>query len=222
MLCQSLMPHEMLVILNKNEGLLVKITSTIEGGAFLVKHVGLVIRLVKSKMSQTDCNGLHFWGILKSGLLHLETLCSMLYSSAARGKVRSSTRTSFPLLSHRLLHFVHGRHRLLDHPILCRALTPRQLSVACTLLVPANIRATTRWYRKAHRTQFTLRHATVRQLCYPNASNPRLHFLFGAIFFQRGLRHLICREYGKQRAHPKNAGDYPMRIHHPWHVTVVT
>ena len=49
MLCQSLMPHEMLVILNKNEGLLVKITSTIEGGAFLVKHVGLVIRLVKSK-----------------------------------------------------------------------------------------------------------------------------------------------------------------------------
>ena len=47
MLCQSLMPHDMLVILNKNEGLLVKITSTIEGGAFLVKHVGLVIRLVK-------------------------------------------------------------------------------------------------------------------------------------------------------------------------------
>ena len=136
--------------------------------------------------------------------------------------VRSSMRTSFPLLSHRLLHFVHGRHRLLDHPILRRALTPRQLSVACTLLVPANIRATTRRYRKAHRTQFTLRHATVRQLCYPNASNPRLHFLFGAIFFQRGLRHLISREYGKQRAHPKNAGDYPMRIHHPWHVTVVS
>ena len=45
------------MILNKNEGLLVKITSPIEGGAFLVKHVGLVIRLVKSKMSQTDCNG---------------------------------------------------------------------------------------------------------------------------------------------------------------------
>ena len=41
------------MILNKNEGLFVKI----EGGAFLVKHVGLVIRLVKSKMSQTDCNG---------------------------------------------------------------------------------------------------------------------------------------------------------------------
>ena len=55
----------------------------------------------------------------------------------------SSMRTSFPLLSHRLLHFVHGRHRLLDHPILRRAITPRQLSGACTLSVPANIRATT-------------------------------------------------------------------------------
>ena len=41
-----------------------------------------------------------------------------------------------------------------------------------------------------------------------------------APFFQRGLRHLLSREYGKQRAHPKNAGDYPMRIHRPWHVTV--
>ena len=57
MLCQSLMPHDMLVILNKNEGLFVTITSTIEGGAFLVNHVGIVITLVKSKMSQTDCNG---------------------------------------------------------------------------------------------------------------------------------------------------------------------
>ena len=57
MLCQSLMPHDMFVILNTNEGMLVKITSTIEGGPFLVKHVGFVIRLVKSKMSQTDCNG---------------------------------------------------------------------------------------------------------------------------------------------------------------------
>ena len=58
MLCQSLMPQDMLVILHKNEGMLVKITSTIDGGAFLVKHVGLfIIRLVKSKMSQTYCNG---------------------------------------------------------------------------------------------------------------------------------------------------------------------
>ena len=44
------------MILNKNEGMLVKISSTLEGGAFLVKHVGLVIRLVTSKLSQTDCN----------------------------------------------------------------------------------------------------------------------------------------------------------------------
>ena len=97
--------------------------------------------------------------------------------------VRSSMRTSFPLLSHRLLHFVHGRLLATGPPILRRALTPRQLSVACTLLVPANIRATTRRYRKVHRTQITVRHATVRQLCYLNSSNPRLHFLFGAIFF---------------------------------------
>ena len=77
--------------------------------------------------------------------------------------------------------------KVLDHPTLRRALTLRQLIVACTLLVPANIRATTRRYRKVCRTQITLRHAIGRQLCYPSSSNPRLnlHFLFGTIFFNK-------------------------------------
>ena len=43
----------------------------------------------------------------------------------------SRMRTSFPLISHPLLHFVHGRHRLLDHPTLHRALTLCQLSGGC-------------------------------------------------------------------------------------------
>ena len=102
-------------------------------------------------------------------------------------EVRSSMRTSFPLLSHRLLHFVHGRHRLLDHPTLRRALTFRQLSVACNLVVPANIRATTIRYRKVCRTQATLLSKLLQ-------SSLNLHF------FQRGLSHIISREYGKQRA----------------------
>ena len=145
--------------------------------------------------------------------------------------VRSRMRTSFPLLSHRLLHFVHGRHRLLDHPSFVEPLTLRQLSVAGsagTLLVPANIRATSTRYRKVRRTQITLRHAIVRQSCLTISDMAQdslnLYFLFGAIFFNRGsdlrLRHLISREYGKQSArasYPKNAGDYPMRIHHPRH-----
>ncbi len=46
-----------------------------------------------------------------------------------------------------------------------------------------------------------------------------------APFFQRGLRQL-CSYQGIQRIwktaranYPKNAGDYPIAIHHPWHVT---
>ena len=54
-------------------------------------------------------------------------------------------------------------------------LTLRQLNVAGTLLVPANIRATTTRYRKVRRTQIrpTLRNAIVRQICYPCYSNLR-------------------------------------------------
>ena len=65
-----------------------------------------------------------------------------------------------------------------------------QLSVACTLLVPAKIRATTRRYRKVRHTQLHLRHAIVWQLCYPSkmappivvklAFSPRRHFSTGA------------------------------------------
>ena len=116
-------------------------------------------------------------------------------------------------------------------PSFVEPLALRQLSVAGsagTLLVPANIRSTR--YRKVRRTQITLRHAIVRQSCLTISDMAQdslnLYFLFGAIFFNRGsdlcLRHHISREYGKQSArasYPKNAGDYPMRIHHPRHFT---
>ena len=130
---------------------------------------------------------------------------------------------------------------ILDHPTLRRrvgalrrlrrALKPtlRQLSVACTLLVPANIRANTRRYRKVRHTQIILRHAIVRQLCYPSKISPpiviNLHLLFGP-FFQRGLRspsysHIPRATHREENGarNPKNAGDYPIAIHHPWHVT---
>ena len=49
-------------------------------------------------------------------------------------------------------------------------------------------------------------------------SSLNLHFLLGAIFSTGAPP---SREYGKQRSsanYPKNAGDYPIGIHHPWHV----
>ena len=95
-------------------------------------------------------------------------------------------------------------------PSFVEPFTPRHLSGAGTLLMPANIRAITIRYRKsvAH-----ILHCA-RQLC----------IFSSAPFFSTGalcLRHFISREYGKQRAsYPKNAGDYPMRSHHPRPVTV--
>ena len=85
-------------------------------------------------------------------------------------------------------------------PSFVEPLTLRQLSVAGTLLVPANIRATTTRYRKVRRTQITLRQATLLSKLLQSSLN--LHFLFGAIFSTGALslRHLISREYGKQRA----------------------
>ena len=52
--------------------------------------------------------------------------------------------------------------------------------MACTLLVTANIRATTRRYRKGeHRLVITLRHVGVRQPCYPSKiSSPILKLAF--------------------------------------------
>ena len=141
--------------------------------------------------------------------------------------MRSRMRTSFPLLSHRLLHFVHGQHRLLDHPSFVEPLTLRQLSVAGsagTLLVPANIRATSTRYRKVRRTQITLRHAIVRQSCLAQDSL-NLYFLFGAIFsigaqiYASAISYPENMENRARASYPKNAGDYPMRIHHPRHVT---
>ena len=100
---------------------------------------------------------------------------------------------------------------ILDHPTLGRP----QPSVAYTLLVPADIRATTRRYGEVSRTQITLCHATVRQLRYPNKiSLPILiKFAFSLwcgcqSFFHSGLRHRISRDCGKQRQ--KSSGDYPV------------
>ena len=105
-----------------------------------------------------------------------------------------------PVREHRFrsCHTIYSVHLsmgdILDHPTLRRrvkalrrlrrTLTHRQLK-----LVPANIRATTRRYRKVRHTHITLGHAIVRQLCYPSNISPpivvklpKLHILFGAIF----------------------------------------
>ena len=82
-----------------------------------------------------------------------------------------------------------------------------------------------------HRLGPTLRHAIVRQLCYPSKISHsivvKLAFYLRCHFFQLGLCHLISRErriariiWKTARAnYPKNAGDYPIAIHHPWHIT---
>ena len=46
-LCQSLMPHVKCVTLNRRDGLFVRITSKMDGCASFIKHVGVLIRLVK-------------------------------------------------------------------------------------------------------------------------------------------------------------------------------
>ena len=52
-------------------------------------------------------------------------------------------------------------------------------------------------------------------------SLPQLHFLFGAIFSTGASTSHIPRIWKTARAnYPKNAGDYPIEIHHPWHVTI--
>ena len=108
----------------------------------------------------------------------------MLYSSVARGKVVMCD----PVCEHRFhtVYFILSKDDISywTTPSFVEALTLRQLSMAATILVTANIRATTTRYRKVRRTPITLRHAIVRQLCYPSSSNP--HFLFGAIFFNWG------------------------------------
>ena len=56
-LCQSQMPHVKFVMLDRRDGLFVTITSNIEGCASFMKHVGVLIRLVKSTISHTVCKG---------------------------------------------------------------------------------------------------------------------------------------------------------------------
>ena len=49
-LSQSLMPHVKCVVLNRTDVLLARITSKSEGCASFMKHVGVLIRLVKSNI----------------------------------------------------------------------------------------------------------------------------------------------------------------------------
>ena len=109
------------------------------------------------------------------------------------------------------VHFVHGRHTGPSNPLTkskgstkasLEPLDPtlRQHRVACTLLVPANIRAITRRYRKVRHTQ-TLRHAIVRQLCYPSNIFPPIAFSLRRHFFTGGFAIPYPEsEYGKQCA----------------------
>ena len=93
-------------------------------------------------------------------------------------------------------------------------------SVACTRLVPANIRATTRRCRKVRHTQATLHHAIFWQLYFAIQakwllqSSLNLQFLFGAIFSTGTSPSNTLRIWKTE-----NAGNYPIGIHHPWHVT---
>ena len=65
-LCQSLMPHVKFVMLNRRDGLFVRIRFKIEGYASFMKHVGVFIRLVKSNTSHTVCKGWDLSGFTRS------------------------------------------------------------------------------------------------------------------------------------------------------------
>ena len=102
--------------------------------------------------------------------------------------MRSSMRTSFLLLSHRLLHFVHGRHRLLDHPTLRRALTLCQHSHGVHSLCAGEHPCDHQTIQKtrSHRDYTAPCHdcqATLLSKLLQSTLN--LRFLFGAIFFNR-------------------------------------
>ena len=56
-LCQLLISHAKFVTLNKRVGMFVSMTSTSDGGAFLVKHVAFFTRQLRSNISQTFFNG---------------------------------------------------------------------------------------------------------------------------------------------------------------------
>ena len=89
-------------------------------------------------------------------------MCSILYSSAARFAARTK---------HLNVWHEHGRSNVTVH--LGRQQCARMPSLlspwhAHTLLVPANIRATTRRYRKVRHTLYYI----VRQLCYPSKVSP--------------------------------------------------
>ena len=75
--------------------------------------------------------------------------------------------------------------------------------MACTLLVPANIRATTRRYRKVRHTQLhcamPLSGNFAIQAKWLIQSSLNLHFLLGAIFFNGGFAISLPDNYGKQR-----------------------
>ena len=108
-------------------------------------------------------------------------------------------RTPFPLSSHRLLHVVHGRHRLLDHPTLRRANLSWRALPWCrrsSVRPPHDIEKSVVVYTPPCHCQATLLSKLLQ-------SSLNLHFLLSAPFFSTGalcLRHLISREYGKQRA----------------------
>ena len=71
MLCTSLMPQSKLHILPHEVGLLVRITSTKLGFASLQKHVGFLIKFVKSKISHKFLRALIVFVHLFNNLLKL-------------------------------------------------------------------------------------------------------------------------------------------------------
>ena len=59
-LCQSLIPHAQFVMLNKSVCLFVSMTSTSDGGAFLVKQFAFFTRQLRSNISHTFFQRLAF------------------------------------------------------------------------------------------------------------------------------------------------------------------
>ena len=133
-----------------------------------------------------------------------------------------------PIRHHRFrsrhtVNFIFSVGNILEHPTLGGPPTLRQPSVAYTLLVPANIRATTRRYWEISRTQIALCHASVRQLRYPSIICLPIVIKFAfslwcQSFYPLGLRHRISRDCeNSARNYPENAGDCPIGIHNPKH-----
>ena len=120
-----------------------------------------------------------------------------VYSSVVPGMndVRSSTRTSFPLLSHHLLHFVHGRH---TGPSNTSTKSKGSTKASLEPLLFANIawRALSWCRRTSVQPPDDIEKSVTHRPCAMPLSG---YVAIQAKSLLQLLRHPISREYGKQR-----------------------